>query len=324
MTKSLKTFLESLLFLLLIAFAIVLSTSKNFSAAVLEGINLWVACVLPALFPYFFITAILSSLSVTGKISNALTPLTTRLFNVSGAVGYALFISLISGYPTGAKTVADLKENGIITETESVRAAALCSSSSPMFTIGSVGNLMFNSSLFGALLLFSHFLAVITTGIIFSFYKRKDRPQKTPRLYALKKLDNLLYESTFSAVISILIVGGLITVFYLLTEVFLSFNLLNPLINFFNLIFKDQTIAKGLTLGIFEYTRGLKILSQGGISAISLSISAFLISLSGLSIMAQSIAYLKKAKIKTAPFLLSKALSAVLSALFGFIFSLFL
>ena len=322
MTKSKNTFLELLLFLFLIAFALVLSLGQNFTSAVTDGIKLFAACVLPALFPYFFITAILSSLSITGKLSLKLSPVTTKLFNVNGTAGYALFMSFISGYPTGSKIVCDLKNKNLLSENESVRAAAFCSSSSPMFVIGSVGNLMFNSRAFGALLFLTHLLSVLTTGIIFSFYKKNDKKNDKPVFFSPQKVDNLLYESAYSAVISILIVGGLITIFYLLTEVLLKFGvftlpikLLSPLVG--------KTAAQSLSVGIFEYTRGLKILSQAGITPLSLPVAAFLTGFSGLSVIAQSTAYLKKAKIKTAPFFLAKILTAVLGFLFGLLFGLF-
>lgn len=324
MVKSKNTFIELTLFLFLLALAVVLSLGKNFTSAVSDGIKLFASCVLPALFPYFFITAILSSLSVTGKISLRLSPLTTRLFNVNGTAGYALFMSLICGYPTGAKIVSDLKDKNLLSDTESIRAAALCSSSSPMFTIGSVGNLMFNSQIFGALLFLTHLFAVLTTGFIFSFYKKSSTPKNTRKVLPLnaKKVDNVLYESAYSAVISVLVVGALITVFYLLTEVLLTFNILNPPIKILSIFF-DETVAKSIAVGFFEYTRGLKILSENGITLLSLPVAAFLTGFSGLSVIAQSIAYLKKAKIKTAPFFLSKLSTAVFGFLFGLLFSLF-
>ena len=322
MTKSINTFLETLLFLLLFALAVTLSVGHNFNSAVIDGINLWIACVLPALFPYFIITAILSSLSVTGKISKKLTPFTRKIFGVGGSVGYALFISVISGYPVGAKTVADLKDGGLISDTESVRAAALCSTSSPVFLISSVGGIMFNSAIFGVALFITHLLSALLVGIIFSFYKRKDRPSQTDFPISTNKLDNILYQSVYSSVISVLVVGGLITAFYLLTEVLLYYGFLTPLITLLTTITGSENIGAGITLGIFECTKGLKALSVGGITALSLPIAASVCGFGGLSVIAQSIAYLKKAKIKTAPFLFAKVLSAVLNFIVGLIISL--
>ena len=173
MSKYLYTFLEFVAFCLLIAFSIILALDKSYSFVVLDGISLWLACVLPSLFPYFFITACLSNLNLTGKFCAKLSPLTTNLFKVNGSVGYAYFISLVSGYPVGAKMVSDLYIGKVISNNEAVRASALCSTSSPMFLISSVGAIMFKNSLFGILLFLSNVLSSMIIGIIFSFYNRE-------------------------------------------------------------------------------------------------------------------------------------------------------
>lgn len=230
-------------------------------------------------------------------------------------------MSILSGYPVGAKIVCDLKEKGVISESESIRASALCSTSSPMFLIASVGSFMFNDIRLGLILFFSHLLSAISIGIIFSFYKRKDAP-KDASFVKNQKLDNLLYESAYSSVISILIVGAIITVFYILSNLLFSLNLLSPIIYLFRLVFNDFNIAKGVVFGLFECTQGLKVLASYGLYALPLCAS--LCGFGGLSILMQSVAYLKKAKIKTAPFFISKIISAVLNFIFCFIICLFL
>lgn len=322
MTKKLTNFFEFILFCVLLFCSLLFAVDKRYSLATLNGISLWACSVLPALFPYFFITTILSALKVTGKLSCFLSPLTLRLFNVSGSVGYAFFLSVISGYPVGAKTVADLKERGVIGEVESVRASALCSTSSPVFLIGSVGNIMFKSRQFGLLLFSAHLLSAIFIGFIFSFYKRKDKPLKIKTDFSRNKIDNVLYESAYNSVISVLVVGGLITVFYILTEILLNLNILTPIIKLLALAVKDEQIAKSVVLGLFECTKGLSSLSVSNQNFFILPIASFICSFGGLSILAQSLAYLKKAKIKTAPFILSKIISAVISFILASLLSL--
>ena len=321
MIKIFRRCLSITCFCTLIYFSIILALNKDFSSFTLDGIKLWLAFVVPSLFPYFFITSILSSLSITSKISNFVSPITKNVFNVNGAVGYAFFMSILSGYPVGAKIVCDLKEKGVISESESIRASALCSTSSPMFLIASVGSFMFNDIRLGLILFFSHLLSAISIGIIFSFYKRKDAP-KDAFFVKNQKLDNLLYESAYSSVISILIVGAIITVFYILSNLLFSLDLLSPIIYLFSLVFNDFNIAKGVVFGLFECTQGLKVLASYGLYALPLCAS--LCGFGGLSILMQSVAYLKKAKIKTAPFFISKIISAVLNFIFCFIICLFL
>ena len=323
MTKSLTTFLELLLFFALILTASFLALGSSLNKAVLGGINLYVTNVLPSVFPYFFITAVLSSLRVTSRLTVKLSPLSERLFNVNGNACYAFFMSVISGYPIGAKIVSDLKINGLLSDAESVRASAFCSTSSPTFMISVIGAITFNSTIFGIALFCCHLTCAILVGIIFSFYKRKDKCISfTP--IAVKNVDNVLYESVYSAVISTLVVGGLITLFYLLTEILLSINLLTPIIDLLNAVIKNETVARSIVIGFFECTRGIKTLSAVQTAQISLPVCAFLCGFGGLSIIVQSIAYLKKAKIKTAPFLLAKALCAVLNFIVAFIVSLFI
>ena len=324
MMKKLNLLFESLVFLLFIVLMVFLAVGHNFNYAVLDGINLWIACVLPALFPYFFITAILTSLKITSKFSTLLFPLTKRIFNTGGITGFAYFISILSGYPLGAKMVGDLKKQELISDTEAIRASAFCSTSSPMFLIGSVGNIMFRSNRFGIFLFLTHLLSSLLVGFIFSFYKRKDKFNKTTLPLYQKSIDNILYESVYSSVISVLIVGGLITVFYLLTEVFLYLKILNPLIELVTLLTKDKTLAESFVLGLFECTRALKTLSLAKSSLFILPVASAICGFGGLSVIAQSISYLKNAKIKTAPFILSKIISAVINFFVGLIFSLFL
>ena len=307
-------------FILLFAAAIMLSANRRYQGAVISGISLWAAAVLPALFPYLIITFLVSSLKITGEIAGALSPITKRLFNVGGAVGYALFISLMSGYPVGAKTVSDLKIKGAIKGAESVRAAALCSSSSPMFLIGSVGNLTFNSPFFGLLLFITHLLSVLIVGVIFSFYKRKERPQNLNANF-VNSSDNILYDGVFSAVISVLVVGGIITVFYLLTEMLAGVGVLGAISGIINTVIRDANLSDGVATGIFECTKGLKMIAAGGVSVLALPVSAAICGFGGISVIMQSVAYLKKAKIKTAPFFLSKILAAIINFCIGLILS---
>ena len=322
MTKKLLLSLESALFIFLLCFAIILSVGGNFSYACLEGVKLWFACVLPALFPYLFITAIISALSVTEKFAKTLSPLTNVLFKTGGMTGFAFFISLLSGYPVGAKTVADFKNKGLISNNDAVKASAFCSTSSPMFLIGSVGNVMFNSNKFGLLLFLTHILSAIIVGFIYSFTNKKQEKGNEFCAPLPKNADNILYDSVYSAVISILIVGGLITVFYVLTEVLITLNVLSPLVSLLEKFFNSKELAQSLVFGLFECTRALKVLSTISVNLLSLPIASAICGFGGLSVIIQSVAYLKQAKIKIAPFIFAKIITAILNFIIGLIFSL--
>ncbi len=306
-------------FVLLVFFALLLSTGK-YAYAVTEGVKLWAGYVLPSFLPYLFITAILSCLSVTFKIFGKFSFITRKLFNVNGCAGYAFFMSAISGYPTGALVTANLKESGLLSEKEAETCAILSSTSSPAFTIGVVGNLMFKNAMFGVLLYAANIFSAILTATIFK-HKEKPKGEFSP---ALKTESKSFYDVTYSSVISVLVVGGVIAVFYVLSEILFSLKILSPAVSLFSFLFQNETLGTGFTFGLLEFTRGLKIIGEVKISYLSLPLAAFLCGFSGLSAILQSLAYLKRAKIKTARFLLSKTVHAVLSFLLSLIFSLFL
>ena len=173
--------IDFFVFIFFFFFAIVLTTSKTYSLAVIEGLKLWIACVIPALFPYLFITSILSNLKTTKKLSSFLSPLFRKTFSLGGQVGYAFILSLISGYPVGAKIIADLKSSNSISSTEAQRGAILCSSPSPVFLISSVGALMFSSALFGIFVFITNTLSTLIVGLVFTIKSRKTPQKRTSR-----------------------------------------------------------------------------------------------------------------------------------------------
>ena len=323
MTLKHKTIVyEYFLFALLVCLGVALVVGGGFKDAVTEGLSIWAFSVLPSLFPYTVISISLSKLGVTTLICNKFTPITKRIFNTSGVTAYAYFISLLAGYPMGAKTVADLKENGYLTDAEAQRAVAFCSTSSPMFLISTVGGICFGSIKFGFLLFLTQVISSLVLGVVFSFYKRKDKPRT--RSVPYKSCDNLFYESVFSAITSMLTVGGTITFFSVVSKVLTHFNVLAPAVYPLGKLLGSYTLANGFVVGLLECSNGLTVLGSCGIGFLSLPIACFICGFGGISIIMQSLTYIKSAKIKTAPFLLAKVGQAVLSFLLGLIFNLFL
>ena len=313
-------YLEYLFLFLILAFCFCLLFTKNYSSIVLDGTKLYFAIVFPSLFPFMFFSFILSNLNATRKFSTFFAPLTTRLFKTSGITAFAFFMSIISGYPVGAKVISELKQNNLISNTDAIKGSTFCSTSSPVFLISSVGGIMFSSTDFGIKLFFIHTLSTIITGFIFSYYKRKEKIIK-PASFKPVNSDNLLYSGSLSAVTNVLTVGGLIVIFYLVINLIINTFVFKQITSFVSPMFLTTNNATGFFASLLELTSGLKILSQNP-NFLTLPLCAFLVSFGGLCIICQSIAFLKNAKIKTAPFVFSKLISAVLSFILALICNL--
>ena len=96
---------------------LIIFSGSNFEAAK-NGINLWLNSVVPSLLPFFIATELLSYTNIIYYIGRFLNNIMRPLFNVPGEGAFAFLMGIISGYPTGAKIVSNLKENNICTKAE--------------------------------------------------------------------------------------------------------------------------------------------------------------------------------------------------------------
>lgn len=302
--------LSIVVFLLII---IILTNPAQYNASVLEGITLFFVAVFPGLFPFMFLTKLLTSLGAVKKISSKFSPITNFLFGTHGISSYVFFMSILSGYPIGAKLISDLYCANIITQKDAKKMCTFCTTSGPIFIIGSVGIAMFGSATVGIIIYVSHILASILCGVIFSGKRQKTSNQCQIKIESMP--DNLLASTMKDTVENILLVGAYITIFFLLADILTSIGVLSPVtyaIDKILSIFNIKNLSIGIIGGLLEVTRGCKLLSQQH-NIYSICFACGCISFSGLSIIMQSMSFLKKCKIKAPYFILVKCFHAVLS-----------
>jgi len=278
-----------------------------------SGIILWAEFVLPALFPLLFLSSLLNNSGIANKMGNIFAPITTKLFNCSGASGYIYLLSILSGYPVGAKATSELYQNNTITYDEACRITAFASTSGPLFIIGTVGIGMFNSVRIGILILISHFLSAIINGIIFrKLYHTKKNIIKTNNLTLP---NNILEHSMTSSINGILTIGAYIALSYMLISLISSYNLLLPISTTLNTIFGlDINISNSILEGLIEITKGAENISKLGLTNdTSAIITTGIITFGGLSIFLQAYTYLARFKIKLKIYFLQKILHTILS-----------
>ena len=295
--------------------------------AVIEGLKIWLFCVVPSLFPFFFLTAFLTKLGAAQKISGAFDKITLKMFNCRGISAYVFLISAMSGYPVGARLISDLYKEKQLTSAECTRMSAFCSTSGPLFIIGSIGTGMLLDKSLGLIIFISHILSAILCGFIFKGYKSRPAanaaplergtdtsraPRFTPNETGTKSADNILGESVYSSVISILCVGGFISLFYTFSEMLVSFKIFTPLTYLFYLISGDKHILNTLLQGIVEMSRGCILLSQTLPAKTAACFISALISFGGLSVNLQAASYLKNCGSDIKIYFLSKTLQAVI------------
>ena len=154
------------IFLLTFSLLFVINSSKYISVTI-DGILLYGTKILPPLLPFFFVTKILSNFNFIYAVCNQFSFLTKLLFNTKAISSYIFFMSIISGYPVGAKLTTEFYENKIIDKNDAQKILSFCSTSGPLFIIGTVGVGFFYNKFLGILIFLIHVISSILNGIIY-------------------------------------------------------------------------------------------------------------------------------------------------------------
>lgn len=154
------------IFLLTFSLLFVINSSKYISVTI-DGILLYGTKILPTLLPFFFVTKILSNFNFIYAVCNHFSFLTKLLFNTKAISSYIFFMSIISGYPVGAKLTTEFYENKIIDKNDAQKILSFCSTSGPLFIIGTVGVGFFYNQFLGIIIFLIHVISSILNGIIY-------------------------------------------------------------------------------------------------------------------------------------------------------------
>lgn len=298
-------------FLVLLLSALFLSDPERYAKSILDGISLWAAAVLPAAFPFLFLTALLTALPPFFAFSKKISPAAGRIFRVSGAGAGAAILASVSGYPVGAKLYLDLHQNGLVNHEERFRLACLVTTSGPPFLVGTVGSMMYQSPALGWILLLSHLSGV---WLVCLLMRCLSKPAQNASSSLRPPLQNptLLYDSLWGAVVSVLCVGGFIALFCCFGEMLSALGVFS--------LFGGSPFAEGILRGLLEMTTGCSVLSNIK-TPLSAATSCALVTFGGFCVLCQEIAYLSRAGIKTLPFVLCKLLQALFAFAICFLLS---
>ena len=99
-----------------------------------EGINLCIQTIIPALFPFFLFSILLTG-SFVGSPLPILRPI-GKLFRIPKDAESILIASFLGGYPVGAQAISVAYRNGQLAKGDAQRMLAYCSNAGPSFLFG--------------------------------------------------------------------------------------------------------------------------------------------------------------------------------------------
>ncbi|OZV12869.1 sporulation integral membrane protein YlbJ [Tissierella sp. P1] len=332
-----KTFNFTLFFLLIVIIVLIgiITNPKLSLSSAASGIAVWFNIILPSLLPFFIISEILIGLGFVDFIGKLLQPLMRPIFNVPGEGAFPLTMSILSGYPVGAKLTSRLREERLITKDEGTRLICFTSTSGPLFMLGAVSIGMLNDSKLAPLIIVPHYLSVLVLGLLFSFYKSNNRRpiiSKKRNLFeevqesyvtwikTKKSIGSLITKAVKESMDTIILIGGLVIFYSVIVEILFNMEFLNNIIyHLSNLLSIDIKLIKGIIIGFFEVTIGCKNIVASQSSLITkILILNFTIGWSGFSVHSQAFSFINNTDINTKLYIVSKFLHGILSVLFGY------
>ncbi|HKL94441.1 MAG TPA: hypothetical protein VJZ69_04080 [Clostridia bacterium] len=294
-----------LMVLLIIKPDIYIVSAKN-------GLILFASAVLPALFPFFFFTTFLTKLGAAKYISKLGKKPFRVLYNAPPVSSYIFTMSILSGYPVGARLISDFYSNDMLTSVEATKCASFCSTSNPVFILGTVGTIIFNDIKIGLIIYIAHILSALLNGLLYRG-RARNTDFKSFDVKLLDNCDNILSESIYAATNSMLAVGGFICIFTIFLDALGNIGVFSFFANMFsNAIPPEITIA--FMSGAVEMTKGCFLTSAlAASSQLKASLCCATISFGGLGILAQCITFLSRCRIKVWFIILQKITQSILS-----------
>lgn len=282
-----------------------------------KGLLLFATSVLPAIFPFFFCSTLLTAVGASAAVSSMGAKPVRVLFNAAPEGAYVLLLSLLSGYPIGAATIAELYKKGIIDTEQAKRISSFTSTSGPVFMLGTMGSAVFHDITCGILIMAAHYAGAFVTGLIFRG-KRKDGGN-VMRL-AVADTDDAVRQSISSSTLAMLAVGGYIVIGNMLIDAIALTGLPDLMLSTLSPVTANTLLS--VIYGAVEVTRGSMQAAAIPLPFLSVATATAAVSFGGLSVILQSHTFLSVCNIKFSSLLARKSVQSLTSFAFALIFSL--
>lgn len=326
---------------LLITILLIQFPDESFQASI-RGLKIWWEVVFPSLLPFFIIAELLIGFGVVKFIGILFEPVMRPFFKVPGVGSFAWIMGMASGYPSGAKISVRLREENQLTQIEAERLLSFTNASSPLFIFGAVSVGFFHDANLGILIAVCHYLGNAIVGILMRFHGQASPNNKTSghkkktslrraltemhrtRLNTRQPFGKLLGDAILSSVTTLVMVGGFIIFFSVLTKLLFIIGII-PLIaiifeSLLSLLALPIELGLPLLSGMFEITIGAQMVSQIIHDSMlpKAIIVSFILGFNGLSVQAQVASIIANTDIRFTPYFISRIMHGIIASTLTF------
>ncbi len=136
------------------------------AAGAKNGIGYCLQILVPSLYPFMVLSVFVVKSGLSEKIGRLFEAPCRAVLKLPGSTAATILMSAIGGYPTGARGIAALYENGSVSENQASRMLCFCVNSGPAFVITAVGVGFLRNGRSGVILLASQLAASLILSIL--------------------------------------------------------------------------------------------------------------------------------------------------------------
>jgi len=285
-----------------------ITRSEVVAAGIRDGLAVSAGTLIPSLFPFMVLCAVITSSGYGAALAKPLGVIWKHLLRVPDEAGAVVLLSLIGGYPVGARGISQLLKRGVIDKSTAERMLCFCVNCGPSFLITAVGVGMLLDKRLGVVLLISQTAATLVIGAAVSMRA------KVPVAVAAPKPDEkggaAFVRAVTGASSSMITVCAFAVLFSGLLALLSSTVLPSYLAAYTGI---SEGIVSAVTGGLFEVTSGCiaAVRLGGDVALLLISLCA---SFGGLSVIFQVMSFFERGEIKFTRFILARLAHMPLAA----------
>ena len=225
---------------LIISFILIITSclfiySNEIKLEILRALHIFVNALFPSMFPIFLLVNMLIEYNFVIILSKYFKFISNKIFHINESCSYVIIMSLISGFPSGAKYTKILLDKGLINLNEANYLITFTNFSNPLFIINVV-NIIFNNKVICFKILLAHYLANFIIALV-------TRPKEIPKdTFSIKSIKT----ESFSKALTTSLNNTYQVLFLILGSTIFMFITSFVIINIFNLNGSLEILTNGL------------------------------------------------------------------------------
>lgn len=275
--------------------------SAELSDGIREGIRLCMDLVIPGTFLFLILAQMLLNTSVSFAMARPFFFL-ARLFKIPTHAVRIFLLSLIGGYPVGAKLLTAEVKRGNLSKRTAARMLCFCTNCSPSFLITGVGTILFHNAAIGFLLFGCETLSCCLIAFLSRFFLKESKPTNSSFQKANLPFSRVFVDSVTSSTVTMAGICAFVVFFSAVLPVLF--------------LFLDQMgIPKplsGCIGGLLEVSNGCSLLTDQ-LFRDPLAAAALFTSFGGVCVLFQIALLLKGTQISIKPLLFSRFFHCAIS-----------